>query len=170
LRRTWAPKGLRPYLKQKAGRRQKISIIGALTLSPKTRKPNLFTHSLPNGSFKSKEVATFLRELLKHLRGQVIVIWDNGPMHKGEPMRKLLQQNPRLSIEWLPTYAPELNPVEQLWSHLKFGHFSNYIPKDLEQLEDEAFEFLVDVKFRPPTLQSYWRQTPLGELIPNLAA
>lgn len=169
LRRTWAPKGLRPHLIQRAGHRQKISIIGALTLSPQDRKSNLFTHSLPNGTFNSKNVAVFLRELLKHLRGKIIVVWDNGSMHKGDAMRQLLKDYPRLTLEWLPPYAPELNPVEQLWSHLKFGHFANFIPKDINELEDEAFEFLVDVKFRPQTLQSYWSETPLAESIPTLS-
>jgi putative transposase len=51
----------------------------------------------------------------------VLVVWDNGSMHKGEATRQLRKEFPRLNIELLPPYAPELNPVEQVWSHLKFG-------------------------------------------------
>ncbi|QVL30797.1 hypothetical protein KIH39_18340 [Telmatocola sphagniphila] len=41
----------------------------------------------------------------------------------------------------LPPYASELNPVEQLWSHLKHGRCDNLLPKDLQVLKDEAVEF-----------------------------
>ena len=57
-----------------------------------------------------------MRQLLRHLRGKVIVIWDRGNMHRGDPIRQLLRDYPRLSIEELPPYAPDLNPVEQVLS------------------------------------------------------
>lgn len=38
-------------------------------------------------------------------------------------------------IAWLPAYAPELNPVEQAWGHLKYGDLANYVPDDLTDLE-----------------------------------
>lgn len=84
-------------------------------------------------------------------------------------MRKLLKEYPRLSLEWLPPYAPELNPVEQLWSHLKYGHCANLIPEDLQELEDEAVEFLTEVKFQPDILHSYLNETPLQKSITAVA-
>lgn len=116
-RRSWAKRGQRPILRQLAGTRKKVSVIGALSLSPKTYRPNLYFQTLPDGTFNSVNVAAFLRDLLKHLRGKVIVVWDNGSMHKGEAMRQLRQDFPRLSIEWLPPYAPELNPGPLKVSH-----------------------------------------------------
>jgi hypothetical protein len=59
-----------------------------------------------------REVCVFLRELLRHLRGPVIVLLDNSSTPQGEPLQKLLRQHPRLSIEHFPSYAPELNPDE----------------------------------------------------------
>ena len=169
-RRSWAPRGQRPVLRQLAGTRQKVSIIGALSLSPKTHRKSLYFQTLPDGTFHSARVATFLRGLLKHLRGKVIVVWDNGSMHKGDALRQLREDFPRLSIEWLPPYAPELNPVEQLWSHLKFGHCANLIPDDLQHLDDEATDFLVDTRFHPKRLQSYGAATPLAEAVTKMAA
>ena len=64
-----------------------------------------------------------------HLRGKVIVIWDDGPMHKGEPIREVLRQFPRLTLEPLPAYAPDLNPVEQLWNYLKYTELPNFAPR-----------------------------------------
>jgi hypothetical protein len=169
-RRSWATRGRRPVLRQLAGTRQKVSIIGALSLSPKTHRPNLYFRTLPDGTFNSVRVAAFLRDLLRHLRGKVIIVWDNGSMHKGDAIRQLRQDCPRLAIEWLPPYAPELNPVEQLWSHLKFGHCANLIPDDLQHLDDEATDFLVHTQFNPKRLQSYWAETPLVDAVTKMAA
>jgi transposase len=169
-RRTWATRGCRPLLRQFAGTRQKLSAIAALTISPKTHRRNLYFQTLLDGSYNSARVAAFLRELLKQLPGRIIVVWDNGRMHKGFAIRQLLKRHPRLTLEWLPPYAPELNPVEQLWSHLKFGYCSNFIPDDLLHLDDEATEFLVTAKFNPKFLQSYWNETPLKNGIRNMAA
>jgi hypothetical protein len=169
-RRSWATRGRRPVLRQLAGTRQKVSIIGALSLSPKTHRPNLYFRTLPDGTFNSARVAAFLRDLLKHLRGHVIVVWDNGSMHKGDAMRQLREDFPRLTIEWLPPYAPELNPVEPLWSHLKFGHCANLIPNDLQHLDDEATDFLVETQFNPKLLHSYWAGTPLADAVTKMAA
>jgi PIN domain nuclease of toxin-antitoxin system len=63
-------------------------------------------------NIQQEEVCVFLRELLRHLRGPVIVLPDNSSTHKGEPLQKLLRQHPRLSIEYFPSYAPDLNPDE----------------------------------------------------------
>ena len=157
-------------LTQLVGRRQKVSAIAALTLSPKTLHRNLYFQTLADGTFDSARVAAFLRDLLKHLRGKVIVVWDNGPMHKGPAIRTLLKQFPRLTLAWLPPYAPDLNPVEALWSHLKFGHCANLIPRDLDHLDDEATDFLVATQVRPKLLHAYWCQTPLGDGVRKRAA
>jgi len=77
-------------------------------------------------NFDACHVASFLRTLLRHLRGHIILLWDNSRIHKGSPVRKVLAANPRLHVEWLPAYAPELNPVEQIWLNLK-GQMANSI-------------------------------------------
>jgi transposase len=61
----------------------------------------------------------FLHELLQHLRGPVIVLLDNSSTHQGKPLQKLLGQHPRLHLEHFPSYAPELNPDEGVWSLAK---------------------------------------------------
>ena len=57
-------------------------------------------------------MCVFLRDLLRHLRGPVIAIFDNSTTHRGEPLAKLQREHPRLYIEHFPSYAPELNPDE----------------------------------------------------------
>jgi len=80
-------------------------------------------------------VAAFLRQLLRHLRGHVILLWDRGRIHKGPHLARLRQDYPRLHIEWFPGYAPELNPVEQVWHDFK-GHTANGLPRNRQDIRN----------------------------------
>jgi hypothetical protein len=51
--------------------------------------------------------------------------------HKGPLIRELLARYPRLQLEPMPAYAPQLNPVEFIWSYLKYGRLANFVPKHL---------------------------------------
>jgi len=75
-------------------------------------------------NFKAVHIAGFLQNLLRHLRGNVILLWDRGQIHKGPIIHELRRRYPRLHVEWFPGYAPELNPVEQIWNDFK-GHSAN---------------------------------------------
>jgi transposase len=75
-------------------------------------------------NFHAGDVASFLCQLLHHLRGPVILLWDQGSIHKGPMLGKLREDYPRLQTEWFPGYAPELNPVEFIWGDYK-GHAAN---------------------------------------------
>lgn len=79
----------------------------------------LYFRCLPDANFDNIAVADFLRYLLKHLRGFVIVIWDNGRHHKGDAIRSFLRRNRRIWLEALPPYAPELNPDEGVWNQMR---------------------------------------------------
>lgn len=111
VRRTWAPRGQTPIHRHHQ-KREKVSVISALTVSPMRQHMGLYFRCLPDANFDNIAVADFLRYLLKHLRGFVIVIWDNGRHHKGDAIRSFLRRNRRIWLEALPPYAPELNPDE----------------------------------------------------------
>src|SRR5208282_394752 len=83
LRRTWGLCGKTPVLRQRARHRDKVSVIAAFTLSPAGRRQGLYFQTYPKEYINNVKVAAFLRQLLRHLRGNVIVIWDGGNMHKG---------------------------------------------------------------------------------------
>jgi putative transposase len=84
-------------------------------------------------NFTAVHVADFLRALLQHLRGHVILLWDQGSIHRGPAIAEVQQAYSRLHIEELPAYAPELNPVEQLWNDFK-GHTANSLPRDRREI------------------------------------
>ena len=79
-------------------------------------------------NFTAVHVADFLRALLRQLRGPVILLWDQGSINRGPAIATVQQAYPRLHIEEFPAYAPELNPVEQLWNDFK-GHTANSLPR-----------------------------------------
>lgn len=161
VRRSLAPRGETPLLLVKHAHREKLSIIGALSLSPVKHQPGLYFQTLPNEYVDSQLAAFFVRELVKHLRNKVIVVWDNGPMHKGAAIRQLLADFPRLSIEYLPPYAPELNPVEQLWSHVKYAELANFAPPDVATLDQAVVGVLNSAKQDSVRLRSFYKATPL---------
>lgn len=156
VRRTQAPRGKTPVLKQKAACREKVSVIAALTLAPRRNRLGMYFRTRPKGYFDSEAVAGFLRELLRHLRGKVIVIWDNGSMHKGDPVRAVLRAFPRLTLERLPPYAPDLNPVEWLWSYLKYGEMANFAPRDAAHLDAVVTGHLEAIRRQPQRMKGFY--------------
>ena len=76
----------------------------------------------------------FLQQLLRHLRGPVVLLWDRSRSHRGVLVRGFLRTHPRLHVESFPGYAPELNPDEFVWNHLKRA-VANSAPRDLADLK-----------------------------------
>ena len=79
-------------------------------------------------NFDASDFVNFLRMLLSHLRGEVILLWDRLAAHKSAA-RRLGARFPRLHVEYFPAYAPELNPVEWIWKDFN-GHTANSLLRD----------------------------------------
>lgn len=161
VRRTLAPAGQTPVLEQKASHRDKVSLTAALCISPRKGRLSLQFRTYLKAYVNNERTAEFLRGLLRQLRGRVIVVWDRGNMHKGPPIRKLLEDYPRLELRSLPPYAPELNPVEQLWQHLKWVRFVNFAPLDVRQLDQAVRRHLHRTKRRPRRLRTFFNAADL---------
>lgn len=161
VRRTLAPRGQTPLLKTWGGHRQRVSATAALTLSPRRHRPGLYFRTYPKAFVNQDRAADFLRHLLGRLRGAVIVVWDGGPMHRGDAIRAVLHDYPRLSLERLPPYTPKLNPVEYLWNHLKYGVLSNFVPDDVFHLDSVVKQRLRRVKLSAQRLRSFFKHSAL---------
>ena len=161
VRRTWAPRGKTPVIGGDGGHRKKVSVIGAVSVSPTAKHLGLYFSTLPDGYFDAGAVVRFLRDLLAHLRGRVVVVWDGGPNHKGPLVRDFLRRNRRLTLERLPAYAPDLNPVEAVWSWLKYGQLANFAPDGIPELDDEVIERLAELKCEPGLIKALWGRSGL---------
>ena len=153
VRRTWAPRGQTPIVWHRY-RRDKISAISAVTVSARRRRVGLYIHFHPDQNITHVEVAVFLRALLRHLHGHVLVVWDGGSIHKGPDVRTLLARCPRLHVERFPGYAPELNPDELVWAHFKAA-LANGRPDDLDELLAALCRLTIKVRTRPDLIRSF---------------
>ena len=138
VRRTWAPRGQTPILRHRTRSHKKVSAIGALTISPQRRRLGLYLHWHPDKNITQDEVILFLRDLLAHLRGNVILVWDRLNAHRSAQVKLWRAVYPRLSIEWFPPYAPELNPMEYVWGNLKGHRLANHGLCELEAIHEFA--------------------------------
>jgi transposase len=135
IRRTWAPKGKTPVLIH-AFNWSKISVCAALGYRCEGRRTRLFFQTR-EGSYNAESLIRFLEDLKKELRGQkAVLVWDGLPAHKSKLMKEyLLQQRPWLTVERLPGYAPDLNPVETLWGNIKGQELANRCAEDLREAQ-----------------------------------
>lgn len=158
VRRTWAPRAQTPILYHRYSH-EKISAISAVSVSPLRERLGLYCH-LHFDNISHVEVAAFLRLLLQHLRGHIILIWDGGPIHKGPALNHLLARNPRLHVERFPAYAPELNPDEQVWNHLK-ARLANGSPLSTAALMNDISVALRRARRSPALLRGFIRESDL---------
>ena len=117
------------------------------------------------GAIRSPQVIEFLGHLLRHLGGKVLIVWDGLPAHRSRAVWDFVrQQRGRIWLEFLPAYAPELNPTEYIWGHLKQHELANFCPKDLSELGVAAIRALKRMRRRPSLVMAFWQQAELFPL------
>jgi transposase len=158
VRKTWAPRGQTPIHRHRYCR-DKVSAIAALTVSPRRGRLGLY-FGFHDENYRQLDVADFLHELLRHLRGFVIVMWDNATIHRGEPIKTVCRRYPRLWLEAFPPYAPELNPAEGVWIHAK-REMANGSPVDTLDILEELVRVLGDLGGSQPLLRGCIHQSDL---------
>jgi transposase len=127
--RTYGPKGRTPILREWQTR-DHLSVMGALTTDG--RVYTLVQHEALTGL----DTVAFLEHLGRQIGGPVLVVWDRSPIHRRAAVQELVEAvgADALGLEALPAYAPDLNPVEWLWRHLKREEMKNLSCLDLEEL------------------------------------
>lgn len=133
IMRSWSPQGQTPLIRV-AGGWKKISAISAISATAKQRRVNLFLQFHPNKNIQTKEVIQFLRHLLRHIHGPIVLLWDNIQTHKAKILKDFLATHPRIHHHHFPGYAPELNPDEFVWSQMK-RRVANCPPHDVDELQ-----------------------------------
>jgi transposase len=112
MARTWGLKGQRPVVRV-SGTRRRTNVISAI--SPRGR---LWFRCF-GGTLTSPRFIEFLQALLRDVKGEIDLVLDKHPAHVAAATRRFIQSAPRLRVHWLPSYAPDMNPDEHVWSHLK---------------------------------------------------
>ncbi len=121
-----------------------------------------FYFRLYEGSMGKEEIVDFLRHLTKQISEPILLIWDRLPGHRSRVVQDYLAGlNGKISAFYLPAYAPELNPVEYIWAHLKQHELGNFCPRDLWNLSAGARSALRSMQRRRKIITACWNQASL---------
>lgn len=126
------------------------------------QRSRLFFQMKP-GSYDTPTLIDFLKDLRREFRGQrVILIWDGLPAHKSMDMQTHVHaQRSWLTVERLPPYAPDLNPVESLWGNLKGQELANRCVDELGEMVQAVRAGIRRVRRRRALAWGFLRHTGL---------
>ena len=151
LGRTWAPKGKTPKVKV-TGKRGGFCVTSAISPAGK------LIFRIEKGKIKANEHIEFLRKILKqHPNRKIIVVEDSAPVHKAKKVDKFVEQNnKRLAVYRLPSYAPELNPTEHVWAYLKANELKTHQAQNTEELKHLTKRKMQSIQRRKDLLLSFF--------------
>jgi transposase len=133
VRATWAPRGQTPVLRHPFNWKR-LSLAGALAYEPDGSDAHLFFELRP-GAYNDETLIAFLSELNEVEQRNVLLIWDGLPSHRSRRMSAwIASQRHWLSVERLPGYAPDLNPIENVWGNLKSQELANLCSNTIDQV------------------------------------
>jgi transposase len=142
---------------------KKASMAAALCYGVRGGGAQLAFH-VRAGSYDTDSLIQVLEGLRRFLGGEkATLLWDGLPSHRSNAMRAWLNtQRHWLVVERLPAYAPELNPVEGLWSSLKAAELANLTSLTLAEVIDQAHRGIDRVRRAPHLAYSFLRHTGLS--------
>jgi transposase len=153
--RTWSPQGQTPQLQFSHAWGQ-LSVIAGITWWE-------FYFRLYRGSIHAARAVEFLGHLRRQIAGRLLIVWDGLAVHRSRRVSGYVERSHgALVLARLPAYAPELNPVEYIWGHLKRHALANYCPKDLAELGREARRQLRRTQRRRRLVRAFWQQAELS--------
>jgi transposase len=159
-RRTWSPCGHTP-IQQAWDRHDRLSAIAVLTLSRGRQRPRLYFQLLPH-NVQTDDMTWFLLQMHRHVGQKIILVWDRSSVHRSAA-KHFEQRHPGwFQFEWLPAYAPDLNPTEQIWNHAKYSDLANFIPRDVQHLDQEVQQSFHDQQESPSLLRSFFQHAGLA--------
>jgi transposase len=156
--KTYAPQGQTPILTVPLSW-DHLSLIGAITPEGK-----LYVMTQDH-AFKGPDIVRFLRHLLHHISGKLLIIWDGLPAHHGQVVKEFLRQGAahRLHLERLPGYAPDLNPTEGVFHYLKYVELRNLCCQNLSSLHHELHKAVARLRHKTNVIQACIQHARLGD-------
>jgi putative transposase len=140
--------------------REKLTVLGSVSVSPARRRCGLYAEFLPGRSVDQDDLIAHFRRLRRTFRTPLILVLDNLNQHKGKDVQQWCAAVGDVHLEYLPPYAPELNPTEGVWSHGKCVTAAGRLVDDRAQLECLA-RHAVDIASEQRLLKGFIRGTRL---------
>ena len=159
VRRTWAPLGQTP-VHHSWDRHDRLSVISGISVSPQRRRLGLY-FDIAEHNIDTDDFETFVQTVQRQLGRGLILVMDRWSVHRKAAKRLAARSRCRIEVEWLPPYAPELNPVEQIWKHSKYDDMPNFIPEDKFDLADEICQSIRQTRSDQALLRSFFEHAGL---------
>src|SRR6516225_3613996 len=163
--RTWGRRGRPPVVTVTGGHDTRVSLAALIAVRPGCGPRLIFrTHHARRGDkrkgFTETDYARLLDGAHQQLGGPLVLVWDGLNTHTSRAMRELIAARDWLTVFQLPAYAPELNPVEPVWSNLKRS-LANLIKYDINQLTALVKTRIRRMQYRPGLLEGFLAKTHL---------
>ena len=157
--KTWALKGRTPII-ETTGARFGLNMMAAIT--PRGEMNFMIVH----GTVRADQVCEFLKRLMKGREKKVFLIWDGHPTHKSKKVKECVASfDGRLEIFLLPSYSPDLNPIEQLWHHTKGNGVGRKVISGPDQLKSAVINRLRSLQKLPKKIASFFRHPDCAYII-----
>lgn len=148
--KTWGVRGQTPVV-QRPGQRQAISAASAVNAK------GAFWFCTYAGALKAELFVVLLKKMMRHRRRPVHLVLDSLPAHKKACVREYVESTKgKLTLHFLPGYAPDLNPDELVWSHVKRTGVARRPLMKGEKLEEKIAEQLSDIRNDPDLVRSFF--------------
>ena len=164
--RTWSRRGHTPEIPVSGKGSGRVSIAGLVCIKPGRRSRLIYRVLIHRGrkgerrSFAEADYVALLDAAHQQLGGPIVVIWDNLNTHVSTAMRTLIAARDWLHMIRLPAYAPDLNPTEQVWSHLKRS-LGNLAVHGIDHLAQIVKNRLKRIQYRPELIDAFFAHTGL---------
>jgi hypothetical protein len=152
--------GQTPIIEHRLRHREKVTVLGSLTISPARRRCGLYAEFYRQRSVSESDLIDHFRRLRRTLRTPLVVVLDNLNQHKGRHLKTWCRQVGDVHLEYLPPYAPELNAIEGAWCHGKCATAAGRLVDDADELEELARE-CVETATEQHLLRGFIRGTRL---------
>ncbi|MBT3152465.1 IS630 family transposase [Streptomyces sp. CHD11] len=155
--RTWSRRGHTPVVRVRGRSRRRLSVAALVCYKPGEPSRLIYRpcpDARPDGrkSFSWKDYRDLIQSAHQQLGGPIVLVWDNLNTHLTAGMRRYIADRDWLTVFQLPPYAPDLNPVEGIWSVLRRTSTANRAFADPDDLITAVRRGLRRLQYRPDVL------------------
>jgi transposase len=156
--RTWAPVAHTPVIKCNFTW-QKLSAIGGIDLQGE------ICFKVIQGSVHAADVIDYLQQLVKHIDGFIVVLWDGLPAHRASCVKEFEETfKEKIVVFRLPAYCPDFNPMEWFWGYVKWDKMRGFCPMNLFELKTKLRNVVNGMRRKPDLIQSFFELCSLPQL------
>ncbi len=143
IQKTWFPKGQQRMIPT-YGKHEGVKLVGFLNYG--TGEVYVEEHK----RYDAEVFRRFLVHILEHYpEGEIVMILDNAKIHHAKLLKDILDAHPRLHLEFLPPYSPNLNKIEELWGWMKNSVINNVFFHTCEQIRRAVMGFVDYINTSP---------------------